>query len=206
MKKFKLWVYFTWLCILGKASLEILQNAINASKAADEKKEPALKWQSYKLQYVDSVTTDPQKNLDFHKFFQTKKGLYIWETFSTNILKYVEGVVDAIGSITAYYFDLREKMSDSEINQELPKGYEFGLIKGLALILWLLLKQWGGKDGVLLNTDYRSNIFHLKILKYVLVVDVFWSAGNGRWLVIAWEFDGHGQCSADNRVFSRQSV
>ncbi|MDD5084080.1 MAG: hypothetical protein PHT88_04120 [Candidatus Moranbacteria bacterium] len=206
MNKIKQWAYFTWLCICGKISSEILQNAINASREAGEKNEPALKWQSDKLRYVNSVTTDPQTNLNFLEFFQTKEGLYVWETFRANILKYVQGIVETIEPITAYYFDLKERMSDSEIDRELPKGYEFGLIEGLTLILWLLLKQWGGKDGSLLNTDYRANIFHLKILGYVAVVRVYWNADSGRWFVNDWKFGELGRWDAAYRVFSCQPV
>lgn len=188
MKKIKQWVYFTWLFILGKVSSETLQNVINESKDATEKKEPATKWQSDKLEYVDSITTEPQQNLNFFEFFQDRKGLWVWGSFTGNVLKYVTGIVDKMEAITAYYFELKENLSDSEISQELPKGYEFGLIGGLALIVWLILKQWGGKDGALLNTDYRANIFPLKIGKEVLVIGVDWDAGGGAWRVSAWKF------------------
>ncbi|MDD5083505.1 MAG: hypothetical protein PHT88_01025 [Candidatus Moranbacteria bacterium] len=203
MKTLKLWLYFSYLLFTGKLSVKTLQDTINTGK--DVSKKAVEKWQSEKLRYAGSVTTDPQQNLDFFEFFKDRKGLWIWEGFTKNVLKYVTGIVEKIGSITAYYFDMKDTLSDSEISRELPKDYEFGLIEGLALIVWLLLKQWGGKEGALLN-DGNANIFHLKVLNGVVVVSVHWLAGNGGWDVDDWWFGGSGRWDAGSRVFSRIPV
>lgn len=205
MKTVKIWLYFSYLFFAGKISEKTLQDAVNASKDAVTKEKIVEKWQSETLKYAGSVTTDPQQNLNFLEFFQTREGLWIQSDFADNVLKYVTGVVDTIQPITALYFNLKENLSDSDISREFQKNYAFGLIEGLALIVWLLLKQWGGEKGALLKNG-RANIFHLHILNQVLVVDVRWGSSNGIWSVNAWKFDKHGPWDAGWRVFSCEAV
>lgn len=157
--------------------------------------------QSQRLAYAGSITTDPQENLDFQAFFKDRDGLYIWGDFVGNVLRYVTETVKNIGSIQADFFDLRKDSSDHEVRGDLPVHHEFGLIEGLALIVWLLLKQWNGEEGSLLING-RANIFYIKIVgNKFLGVSVF--RNDRKWHVDVWRLGEVELWYVDLRVFSR---
>lgn len=164
----------------------------------------ASRWASAKLALAGTVTGKPEEGLDLLDFFRTKEGIYVWDSFTDRVLKYVTGTVEKIAPVAADYFDLQEALLNWRIRSELPQGHVFGLVEGLTFIAWLIFRQWGGKDGVLLSNGC-TNLFYLDVNSEVLVVYVYWGAGHGRWGVGVWALGESGLWSAGHRVFSRKA-
>ncbi len=133
---------------------------------------------------------------DPHAFYQTRDGLYIWGEFNERILANVKSV-EKLDACTGKSYDLRKNAKDSQITAELPEGYEWDPSELCARIAQMIEKQWGGRDGELLNNGY-ANLFYVP----GFVVYVFWLADSGYWFVNAGGRDDY-YWSAGYRVFPR---
>lgn len=138
------------------------------------------------------VTIGPlDKEFDPKEFFQTRRGLYVWDSFSSRILSRATATKSAAG-VSLASADLTRNAYDREIKAELKEGHEVELWH----IAKLIEEQKNGGEGPLLNNGC-SNVFYWQ----GFVVGVFWDAVGRVWLVLDWELDD-GRWLAGDRVFS----
>lgn len=131
----------------------------------------------------DSIPSDPIKEFGLSVFYKTRKGLWISDSFRDNVLVKA-AIVKTLPTATLKSMSLIKDAYDREITPCLPPDYEWDVTEALARIAQMIEKQWGGKEGELLNNGY-ANLFYVP----GFVVLVFWYAGDGRWDVGAWELD-----------------
>lgn len=143
------------------------------------------------LEIVEKSVAVKAKKLDPKKFFKTKKGLWVSDSFQERIIPKAETA--AIDMAVASY-RLSKYANDAQIEKELPKEHLFSESEVCAVIAALIAKQKKGEEGTLLNTGYW-NLFYTP----AFVVGVDW--GGGVWDVSAWgRVDG--AWDDDGRVFS----
>lgn len=152
--------------------------------------------------YVDSVVIDSQKNMNLLEFFRSKQGLYSFEGFMHNVLRYVTGNLFQNKQICVDYFDLRENLWDREIRAKVPPGYTFDLVEGLICIALFVYKQWQNKaSGVLRTNSGAINVFYLDVFGTTRVIGVRWIGGYDGWGIDSWEPDAKIPEFAGFRVF-----
>lgn len=155
------------------------------------------------LRHLETVTVPLASKSELEKFtFETRKGLWVEDTFAS-----IFGTkVSAEGaSIELGKHQLTKDASDGAITSGLEPGYVFkgeaGKRKLKQVIASLILAQWGGTEGVLLNNGY-ANIFYVELEDgRRLAVRVRWPSNGRAWDVFVWEFDGR-QWRAGRVVFS----
>ncbi|MFT7644797.1 MAG: hypothetical protein ACI9BF_000455 [Candidatus Paceibacteria bacterium] len=136
-------------------------------------------------------------------FFKTRKGLRTSDNFQNFILAAAEDGVVETSDVKIGHADLAQAANDAEIDAELPEGHVFDDVNDfLGRLGTLIDDQWGGKDGVLLNTGYRANILYVKgVNGKTFAVRVYWNSGGRWWHCYALRLDD-GRWNADSRVFS----
>lgn len=133
---------------------------------------------------------------DPHTFFQTRKGLYVWDGFRSRVLSLAKPV-SGLGPLSLSSYDLTENLYDRDIKAELPANHVFTDASVLcARIAQLISKQPNGEKGDLLNNGY-ANLFYLPDC----VVDVYWGSVRQGWYVYAWKLDDR-HWYAGRRAFS----
>jgi hypothetical protein len=149
-----------------------------------------------------SVTV-PATERNVQDFFGTRDGLWISDNFRDLILAGAQDGLLVANKSTRGHADLAEEANDAEIGAELPKGHVFTDVNVfLAFLAYLIELQWLNQtEGVLLNTDYRANIFYVEIAGTVFTVGVRWNAGDGEWYCYAVRPDAD-RWGAGNRAFS----
>lgn len=142
-------------------------------------------------------------NQNHPDFFKTRKGLWLSDNFQNFILAAAKDEAVQAPDTTIGYADLAEAANDAEIAAELPKGHVFEDVDAFLSYLGDLIEtQWGGKDGVLLNKNYRANIFYVKGLNGErFAVYVYWRGVDRRWHCYASRLDDY-RWLAGFRVFS----
>lgn len=155
------------------------------------------------LRHLGTITVPHASESELEKFtFETREGLWVEEAFATI---FGMKVSSAGASIELGRHQLTKDASDSAITAELQPGYIFkgeaGKKKLKHVIASLILAQWGGVEGVLLNNGY-ANIFYVELEDgRRLAVYVYWFSNDRKWDVYVWEFDG-AQWGAEHVVFS----
>lgn len=135
-----------------------------------------------------------------HEFFKTSPGLWISDNFR-NILYAVPNTTVSTEAATIGYADLTQPANDGEIGTKLPPDYVFSdVVTFLVFLEILILAQWGGKEGVLVNSG-RANIFHVKVDGETFAVYVSWDAGSREWSCFALRL-GDVRWHAGNRAFA----
>jgi len=128
-------------------------------------------------------------------FYRTCSGLHVWDDFRSRIVaKARPSEVGATFKIES--FELRQDLTDAEIEAALPKRHLFDETQVCAIIAGLIAKQPNGEEGPLINNGYAS-LFYMSSY----VAHVRWRrAGSRRWSVHAWLCGGDGW-NAGNQVF-----
>jgi len=142
------------------------------------------------------VASDAIKAFDPHAFYKKRDGLWIGDFFRDNVLSQAKTIKKLLATAFKSY-DLTKNAYDREITPCLPENHEFDISEALARIAKMIEKQWGGKEGELLNNGY-ANLFYVP----GFVVGVYWDAGGRTWCVRAWLRDGL-DWDEGRRVFSR---
>lgn len=153
-----------------------------------KKEESVLKIVKEKIEVKILKKYNPQE------FLKTRKGLYVWSSFPSNVSDKAKAITKTTLKISS--FDLITRSYDKDIEKELPKKHIFTETDVCAVIAGLIEKQSKGEEGVLLNNGY-ANIFYTKSH----VVLVYWNSGGGEWYVRGWD-RGDGSWSGGRRVFS----
>lgn len=135
-------------------------------------------------------------------FFKTSKGLWVSDNFQNFILAADEDGVMETRDTKIGHADLAQSANDAEIKGELPEGHVFEDVKAfLGPLASLIKNQWGGKDGVLLKTGYRANIFYVKgVNGETFAVRVRWGSGTREWHCLAVRLGGD-RWNAGSRAF-----
>lgn len=121
-------------------------------------------------------------------YFQTRKGLWVSDSFRHQILKYAHGV-DSTARVTLSVFDLVKSANDAEIRSELPEDHVFEDASEFSATLAKMIDlQPIGKDGILLTSGYW-NIFYVQRVGGVVAVFVYWHGHARRWYVYARPLD-----------------
>ena len=146
------------------------------------------------LCFREDVPVEPlTEPLNLDAFFQSRPGLYVWDSFrarAKTLLGKVCGSSNGAPVLRSY--DLTEAAYDRKIKQILSKAHEVDLW----MIAQMIRAQGGGKDGPLITNGF-ANIFYVS----GFVVFVYWNAVSGRWYVIGWGLDD-SRWNAGYRVFS----
>jgi len=130
-------------------------------------------------------------------FFKSREGLWLSDNFKNFILAAATGDVVETNDTEIGHADLAQLANDAEIMGELPQGHVFENVDdGLNYLSTMIDTQWRGKSGVLLNTDYRANIFYVKgVNDETFAVNVHWYSVDREW-----------HCSANRLVDYRRSA
>ena len=142
-----------------------------------------------------NVASDAIESFDPHTFYEPRDGLWISNPFRDNVLAKAHAI-KKLPAKALKSFDLVQNAYDRDITLCLPQNYEFSIDEALARIAQLIEKQWGGKEGELLNNRY-ANPFYVP----GFVVVVYWHADLRTWRVHAWERDAY-HWFAGSRAFS----
>lgn len=126
------------------------------------------------------------------EFFQTREGLYVWNSFKETVLGKAKET-KAKTKFDVMYYELLKTSYDVDIETELPKKHLFSETDVCAIIAGLIAKQPKGKEGTLLNNGY-ANIFYTKSR----VVFVYWHVS--QWRVRDWHRGAYWR--GGKRVFS----
>lgn len=154
-----------------------------------------------RLSNLTSVTI-PANEINSSNFFKTREGLWTSDNFNNFILSGASKKKVSADETTIGYADLVQAANDAEIAGELPEGYVFEDVDlFLAHLATLIERQWGGKNGTLLNNNGRSNIFYVKVSGEVFAVLVDWHAGLREWYCFADRLDDR-RWFAGYRAFS----
>lgn len=137
------------------------------------------------------------KDFDPRTFYRMRDGLWIGDTFRNNVLAKASPTKD-LPAAALKSMNLVKDAYDREITPCLPPNYEWDVSEALSRIAEMIKKQWGGKEGELLNNGH-ANLFYVP----GFVVGVDWNAGRGRWDMSAWELDVALRWNAGSRVFVR---
>lgn len=137
------------------------------------------------------------------EFFTSRDGLHEYEGFEDYII--VDGEADqyvTAKSTTIGYVDILEEVKTATVCALLPKKYIFTDVNTFLVYLSsLLIQQWGGKEGTLINNG-QFNIFYVKIPHGVITVRICWSAHYAAWDCDAGPNDAGEMLMAGTRVFS----
>ncbi len=152
------------------------------------------------LSFVAKITIDVTALVDSAEFFRTSEGLWVDDSFQR---LFVDKDAKSAGQVTLSKYKIKKIAYDSQIMKELPEDHMFEAGEFCQIIASMLTKQWGGKDGDLINNGH-ANVFYVrsKDMKQVFVVRVHWSSAYRRWLVRVWGLDV-GQWRPGYVVFSR---
>lgn len=148
------------------------------------------------LKSIDnSISLKVPKEFKPKDFFISRKGLYVFSSFESNILVKAESIKKG-SAFEISSFELIKTADDKKIEDSLSKDHIFSETDVCAIIASLIEKQPKGEEGILLNNGY-ANLFYT----HSRVVHVFWNAGFGEWLVYVWFRDGYSWL-VGHRVFS----
>lgn len=130
-------------------------------------------------------------------FFQDRKGLFVWSSFTERIVEKAETVPEGkSGALQS--FEILKYSADAAIEMALPEKHLFTESQVAAIVAELISEQPDGKTGTLL-ADGNWNLFYTE----TCVVGVRWGAGSAGWYVGAWQRGGR-EWYAERRVFSPQ--
>jgi len=136
-----------------------------------------------------------------HEFFQTRKGLYVWDGFRDNILAASTNKVITTKKTTFGYAGLVQPANDAEIAAELPKDHIFEDVDMfLGHLATLINAQQDGGEGGLLNNGHW-NIFYVRVGSEVFAVHVRWNSAASEWNCYAYRLDDF-RWDAGYRAFS----
>lgn len=153
-----------------------------------------------RLTALTSVTV-AGNTINPHDFFKIREGLWTSSNFNDFILSGASKKKVSADGTTIGYADFAQAANDTEIGDELPKGYVFEDVDTfLAALATLIESQWGGKSGTLLNKGY-GNIFYVKMNDEVFAALVYWDADRREWCCHASRLDDR-QWLAGYRAFS----
>jgi|GEM_PF-1336912 len=130
------------------------------------------------------------------EFFQTRKGLYVYDSFRNRFD--VDQPVQAPSGRPYVASLLKANAFDKHIRQELPASH----LSMLEDIAGFIEAQPEGKEGFLLSNGY-TNIFFVEGKNKngeVFAVFVYWSSDDRRWDVGGWELDKGGGWGAVSQV------
>lgn len=136
--------------------------------------------------------------------FTTRAGLWVDGAFGTIFGTDVEGV--GTDSVTLNKYQLVQSASDRNIVTEIGQGVWFkGKDEAKVLkrtVASLVLQQWGGKPGTLLNNGYANLFYYEDESGKQVVVHVRLYSDVREWHVHVWRF-GDSQWRAGYAAFSR---
>ncbi len=199
----------------GTAWLESIVDKLGGEEAA----EAFLRDQNWEiLRPISAVIVNftPRLNETASSFFATREGL------EANSLKRLDDdLLDhpllSIRQTLTYHVLMKKTLMGVEVNKpptdsdiiaefnsnKTPFIFESPIVF-LSIVAGLLLEQWGGKPGTLLNNGY-SNIFYVKVNNEVIVFTIKWHTDRQTWEIYRqmsqcyqrWHTTGH-------RVFRRK--
>lgn len=135
-------------------------------------------------------------------YFQSRNGLYVWDSFATRVLPAFQVKVVRRGLAGVTQVDLPRNMNDSERYRELQGG-EGEVRKHVFTpdqIADQIDLQPNGEDGELL-TNGCANLFDVLVGEVLVVVSVRWNSVVRLWHVFAWSPGEFGEWGAGKRVF-----
>lgn len=122
------------------------------------------------------------------KFYQTGKGLYIYDGFTTRILSTTVPTKAGkkFGEVISY------KLTKYTTGEEWLRNHPNDIWEATNLCAWLSIQitlQFEGQDGFLPNDGNFNLLLARGAENQVFVVSVYWSSGTRRWYVHAWALD-----------------
>ena len=152
------------------------------------------------LEFLGKVTVQVTEPVNSNEFFQTREGILVEDGLND---LFVGDTVHSVGIVELSKYGIKKNSLDRNIRRELPENHVFEADEFCQIITTQINKQWGGKQGDLLNNGY-ANIFYVrsKDKKKVFTVGVYWRSDDLEWRVYFWELDDD-QWPAESCVFSR---
>jgi len=163
--------------------------ALLASGAAELVMKPIVKAVQKFLKSLGTVTVNVTEAVNASEFFKTRDGLCVEELpFS----RFISDARAGTGPVHLSKHRLNNELLDSEIQTELPRTHAFLAGEFCQILATMLTKQWGGKNGYLIN-DGKANIFYVwdKHEMKEFAVYVNWNSVSRDWHVSVWGLVGH---------------
>lgn len=155
------------------------------------------------LRPAGEITLPATQGVDPNQYFQTRKGLYVWQEFSERIVSVATQT--ELSEITLQAFNLVKSANDTEIRSELPEDHVFGAEELCGYLPELLARQPNGEEDDLLTNSY-ANIFYVRGKSgAVFAVNVGWRSFFRSWDVGAFRL-GDVRWDEGNRVVSRATA
>lgn len=154
---------------------------------------------------MNTATPNASKLFDHHKYFETRKGLLVFDGFENHVLPYQKPTarrgLDGLMSILLPGGG-GDTMSHIEIITEILGGMDNArrMAPTLCQIADMIDLQPNGEDGVLLN-DGNLNVFYVLVKDELFGIHVGWS--DDEWEVdVSWSVIGNsGGFFAGTQVF-----
>jgi len=140
------------------------------------------------------VLTAGKARRDFDAFFRTRPGLWVDSNFRSWVV--AKATTPTAGRVARKSTKLERNMADVEIEKMLGvgDGHIFDESQTCDIVMEMIAKQEGGREGELLNNGY-ANIFYLGSC----VVFVYWYVDHRKWSV-------HTYVRSDNRWYAGGQV
>ncbi|MBI2506681.1 MAG: hypothetical protein HYW00_00890 [Candidatus Colwellbacteria bacterium] len=148
----------------------------------------------------EAVLSESTDSFNPSQYFQTRKGLYVWDGFKDRILSAAQPT-DGFAETRLASFDLVKPANDAEIRSELPENHVFEDAGEFCAILAKMIdRQPNGGEGDLLSNG-GWNIFYVHGVAGDVAVGVIRDASGWAWFVGAYPLD-HCQWAEGVRAFS----
>lgn len=136
------------------------------------------------------------KPINLAEFYQTRFGLYVYDTFADRFDLSAMQTVDSVPERPYVALLLKANAYDWDIRKELPEKH----LSFLEDIAGLIEAQPNGKSGLLLNNGYANIFYVVGKNGEVFAVHVYWYSGNRQWDVRGWGLDEGGEWRAGSQV------
>ncbi len=132
-----------------------------------------------------NFTSRPDETID--SFSMNRDGVDVWHNFKILFKDFLNQPLPNT-SQALFYYDFKKGATDFEIEKEFGINKTLFIFESpimfLSVLVGLLLEQWEGKSGPLLNNGH-ANLFYIRLNSQVIMICVHWDLNCDVWGVNA---------------------
>lgn len=161
----------------------------------------------FKSKYVETKLLKPIANViipartkpfNMAAFYQTRSGLYVYDTFADHLDLNTRQTVDVTPERPYVALCLKAGAYDGDIRKALPE-WHLSMLEDIAS---LIVAQPGGQPGFLRNNGQPNPFYVAGKNDQVFLMNICWLSGYREWRIFDRLFDGYGDFRfTDDQVF-----